>query len=305
MNHYSDSPSILWYVDSVTHYYGLYILKGWMIHTDKSIKSIEIDGKDVITYRNPREDVKEVYPHAVNVNEIGFELTLEESQIHKPLNVRLSNDTTMKIESVVKFLAFHAKFNVGHKNLIVVDDFYENPDLIRNYAMNNLTYTTTNASRGKRSKERFFVEGTKEKLETILGRKIVNWESEDYSNGIFQYCTSYDPVVIHADVQQFAGVIYLTPDAPLETGTATYRSKITGKKRFETGFDEGSEETFRGISKDFNYYDRTQFEVVDKVANVYNRLVLWDAKAIHSASDYFGDTIDNSRFFQLFFFDVE
>jgi hypothetical protein len=98
MNHYSDSPAILWYVDSVSHYYGLYILKGWMIHTNKSIKSIEIDGKDVITYRNSREDVKEVYPYVVNADEIGFELTLEESQIYKPLNVRLSDNTTMKIE---------------------------------------------------------------------------------------------------------------------------------------------------------------------------------------------------------------
>lgn len=305
MNHNSNSPAILWYIDSVTNYYGLYILKGWMIHSDKNIKSIEIGGENLITYRNRRDDVKEVYPYAVNVDEIGIELTLDKSQIYEPLTVRLENNTTMKIESVIKFVAFHAKFNVGNKNLIVVDDFYENPDLIRNYAINNLNFHTTNSSRGKRSKERFFVEGTKEKLESILGRKIVNWESEEYSNGIFQYCTSYDPVVIHADSQQFAGVVYLTPDAPLETGTATYRSKVTGKKRFETGFDEGSEETFRGISKDFNYYDRTQFEIIDKVANVYNRLVLWDAKAIHSASDYFGDTIDNSRFFQLFFFDLE
>ena len=54
-----------------------------------------------------------------------------------------------------------------------------------------------------------------------------------------------------------------------------------------------------------NFYDSTSYEVVDKVANVYNRLVLWDAKAIHAATNYFGDSIENARFFQLFFFDVE
>jgi hypothetical protein len=32
---------------------------------------------------------------------------------------------------------------------------------------------------------------------------------------------------------------------------------------------------------------------------------MWDAKTIHAASNYFGDAINNARFFQLFFFDVE
>ena len=305
MNHISKQPAILWYIDSVTHSFGLYILNGWMLHTNQDIKSIEIGGVDLITYRFTRKDVKETYPHAGDVDKIGFEITLDKSQIDTPLTIRLMDNTTMQIESVYKFIAFRADFNEGHKNLIVVDNFYKNPDLIRDYVMNNLTFQSTTASRGKRSNERFFVDGTKEELEKILGRKILNWESDEYSNGIFQYCTSYDPIVIHADIQQFAGVVYLTPDAPLETGTKTYRSKVTGKKRFEDSFEEGVEETFRGISEDFNYYDKTQFETVDEIANVYNRLVLWDAKAIHSASDYFGDTINNARFFQLFFFDVE
>jgi hypothetical protein len=37
---------------------------------------------------------------------------------------------------------------------------------------------------------------------------------------------------------------------------------------------------------------------------VYNRLVLFDAKNIHAAVNYFGDTKENSRFFHLFFFDI-
>ena len=57
-------------------------------------------------------------------------------------------------------------------------------------------------------------------------------------------------------------------------------------------------------SNDANFYDSTQYELMDEVANVYNRLVLFNAKRIHAATKYFGDSIENARFFQLFFFDV-
>ena len=53
------------------------------------------------------------------------------------------------------------------------------------------------------------------------------------------------------------------------------------------------------------FLDSTQFEVVDVVGNVYNRLVLFDAQFIHAASCYFGHTSSNGRLFQLFFFDFE
>ena len=36
------------------------------------------------------------------------------------------------------------------------------------------------------------------------------------------------------------------------------------------------------------HLDPTPWEKVDVVGNVYNRLVIWDAHAIHQASQYFG-----------------
>lgn len=40
------------------------------------------------------------------------------------------------------------------------------------------------------------------------------------------------------------------------------------------------------------------------MGNVYNRLAMWDARLVHAATDYFGTDINNSRLFQMFFFDV-
>jgi hypothetical protein len=51
-------------------------------------------------------------------------------------------------------------------------------------------------------------------------------------------------------------------------------------------------------------FDRGRWEEVDRVANLYNRLVLFDAHLAHGASAYFGDRLEDARLFQNFFFNV-
>jgi hypothetical protein len=92
-------------------------------------------------------------------------------------------------------------------------------------------------------------------------------------------------------------LLFLTPNAPPQTGTTFYRSKNTGKKKI---FDDAENSV---VFKN-GYLDSTEFEVVDVVGNVYNRLVLFDAKMFHAASNYFGKTLENGRLFQIFFFDL-
>ncbi len=305
MNHSSINDYIFWYVDEITpRGESMYYIKGWIFHRFHQIKELKIGNNYFIDYQyHSRPDVSQVYPECRFPDNTGFELLISKEQIDTPVTIVFGDGNYVNIESLKKFFVFHSGFNVGHKNLMVVDNFYKDPDFIREYAINNLKFNESDYHRGKRS-ERFILNGTKEKLEEILGRRITNWNHESYANGVFQYCTSYDPIVYHIDTQTFAGAIFLTPNAPLDTGTATYRSKITGATRFEE-FNDDYSKTFLGVSDEFNFYDNTNYELVDKVANVYNRLVMWDAKTIHAATNYFGDAIHNARFFQLFFFDVE
>jgi hypothetical protein len=51
--------------------------------------------------------------------------------------------------------------------------------------------------------------------------------------------------------------------------------------------------------------DLTKWELADTVGNVFNRLVLFNSKRFHMSMDYFGDTKDNGRLFQVFFFTTE
>ena len=200
---------------------------------------------------------------------------------------------------------FKSGFNNNpKKSLVVVDNFYKEPDLIREFAINQVKYEFSGYHKGQRSMDRFIVDGTKEKFEEILGRPVYNWNHPNYANGRFQFCTAQDPVVYHVDTQNYAAMVYLTPDAPLQTGTTTYKSKITGATRFDVAEGELFEKTFKGLSDGLNFYDNSTWEPVDTVANVYNRLVMFDSKCLHAATGYFGDAIGNARLFHLFFFDI-
>jgi hypothetical protein len=134
----------------------------------------------------------------------------------------------------------------------------------------------------------------KQRFETILDCKIINWTHYGV-NCCFQYCVGGEQIVYHFDTQQYAGIIFLTPDAPPESGTTFYRSKFTKNMKVTDDYNT----VFRtGV------LDPTIFDVVDVVGNRYNRLVLFDAQMIHSASEYFGNNLLNGRLFQLFFFDI-
>lgn len=179
------------------------------------------------------------------------------------------------------------------KRIFVVDNFYSDPYTIRDFALQQEFVEDLRYYKGKRTQTQYFVPGTKKVFEDIIGKKINVWD--DYGmNGVFQSCNAQDLLVYHTDNQQWAGMIYLTPNAPFECGTSFYAHKET-KKRHQ---DDGIDDCFSG-----GFYDSTKFELVDTVGNVFNRLVIFNGKCIHAATKYFGQTLEDSRLFHMFFFD--
>lgn len=294
-----------WYFDSIYKIEDEYKINGWIYNSDADITNYYLDGKELQVTRTYRPDVNNHFSISDVSLKLGLSFRISIDLKDCILSIKV-NDDIVELGSILKWIVFYSQFKRDHKDLIVVDDFYENPDLVRLFAMNSLGFESSNYHKGQRSKERFYLSGTKEKFEKIIGRKITNWDHPNYANGVFQFTTAQDPIVYHVDTQTYAAMVFLTPNAPLETGTAFYKSKFTGATIFDGTHDpEEFQKTFKGISKDLNFYDSTQYELMDEVANVYNRLVLFNAKRIHAATKYFGDEIENARFFQLFFFDVE
>nr|CAA6807233.1 MAG: Unknown protein [uncultured Thiotrichaceae bacterium] len=191
--------------------------------------------------------------------------------------------------------------------MIVVEDFYDNPDLVREYAMAQEFNPNLQHHKGARTQTKTIFEGTKSFLEATLHKRITNWDEHLY-NGVFQYCVAEDSLVYHTDHQSYAAVVFLTPDAPVECGTSFYKSKHNGLMNTPTQADcERTGKSMNQLSQemfDGNYYDKTRWETVDVIGNIYNRMIIWDAQKVHAASAYFGNRMENSRLFHMFFFDA-
>lgn len=180
------------------------------------------------------------------------------------------------------------------KRIFVVDNFYADPMAVRNFALSADFQADNNWYKGSRSIQKFLTQEIKESFEALMGIEIREWETHGM-NGSFQYCTPEDLLVYHCDSQTWAGMIYLTPNAPYDCGTSLFASKTTGARH--------QDDDPQGISFAGGYYDSTKFDLVDSIGNIFNRLVLFDARCFHSASKYFGTNIQDSRLFHLFFFD--
>lgn len=313
IRHQTKASNILMYIDSVERKGSKYNLTGWIFARNGKITNLTLKNStssDLSPEFLDRSDVKDFYPSLQDTN-IGFGITISKFDLFEPIIVSVLDNTTndviyYEIESFAKWVSYYSGFANEDKGLIVVDNFYSDPDLIREWAIKEINFSPSNYHKGERATERFSIFGMKEKLEEILGKPIYNWNHASYANGIFQFCTADQPIVYHVDNQTYAGIVFLTPDAPASTGTAFYRSKVTGDYKFD---DEKRQtinyvRAFQGKNAEMNFYDGSHFEKIDEVGNVYNRLVLFDAKNIHAATQYFGDAIDNSRFFHMFFFDV-
>ena len=184
----------------------------------------------------------------------------------------------------------------------IVDNFYDNPDEIRKFALEQEfgDESVITGFVGRRTFNQFLFPGLKEAFESVMGKKITKWE-EYGMNGRFQICWSGERLVYHCDEQMWGGMIYLSPNAPYQCGTTLYADK---KNRARTYYDPGWDEYWGNTPGDC-HLDRTPFEPVDVLGNVYNRLVIFDASCIHSASEYFGTNKENARLWQMFFFDTE
>ena len=183
----------------------------------------------------------------------------------------------------------------------VVDNFYADPLAVREYAL-SLEYHCSDYHRGKRTSDQYFLEGTKESFEKIMNVKITNWAESHGMCGRFQHCTCEDALVYHADAQKWAAAVYLTPDAPYDCGTSLIAHKKTGVRHCD---DPGIMGVWSDTSPTGNFCDGSKWEHIDVIANVFNRLVIWDAHCPHTASKYFGFDKTDSRLFHMFFFDAE
>lgn len=190
-------------------------------------------------------------------------------------------------------------------DLLILDNFYNDPMKIREFALSQAFDVPGNYP-GKRTVP-FFTQDVKDLIEQFIyfqAGKITAFE-EFKETTAFQYTTASDRSWIHADqTTMWAGVCYLTPDAPPSGGTGIFKHRATGYSRVPR-LDDGSYNTeiLNEINKDSQ--DMTKWELMDRVANKFNRLVLYRGDLFHVSLDYFGRGMHDGRLFQTFFFNTQ
>ena len=219
------------------------------------------------------------------------------------------------------------------------NDFYKNPDSVRDFALNLDGYTNKyGAHPGLRCMmlaeyDSVFYRHSVDKFMSLFDdwtqagasfncstffQKIHRFSS-DPNDPVNQGCVHHDGNV------DIAGVIYLDPEPVSDNGTSFYHPK-GDNFRFNNVLEGdtpeyerimGTSANTRGDNKfckidDINWYrenivkNNEQFELTMEVKNSYNRCIAYSGQQLHSQSNYWMPNEDDFRLAQVFFvFDLK
>ena len=197
------------------------------------------------------------------------------------------------------------------QNIIVVDDFYSNPEEVRDFALNaefpdpgeDYTYP------GRNSEGAYYSEEIHRKFEDLAKEPLIPADK----NGYFRISLEKDSYKqdVHVDPSwEWGAVIYMSDpkDCVDEGGTSFWRHntlKIENipKTDFEAqhhGWPTYKECWWTTVYGDG--LDRDKWTRYFLCPMKYNRLVLFRTHLWHSHNYNFGETLENGRMVQLFFF---
>ncbi len=181
--------------------------------------------------------------------------------------------------------------------IIVEDNFYDNPEEVYQKAI-SVEYDIDNANTthaGTRSYKSYYMDIALEKISRLLQFPV---ESNSDDTGKFQYCTQTDRVWVHTDPFDYAAVVYLDRYVPVNAGTSLYTWKETNAHRLPVEYESDQQRFFED-----NPYplDMTKWDVNLRVGLLFNRIVMYPGVYFHDASNYYGDSFEDARLFQVFF----
>lgn len=194
----------------------------------------------------------------------------------------------------------------------IIDNFFECPTFIRNYAL-SLNYSKVEGN----------YPGIRSECLSLLNPELFNYISNrimsifyDYNMPIkwnmnirFQLASErYESGWVHYDHDNhIAGVIYLNPEAPLNSGTLICKPNT----KFNDDLDYSIRDEFYHDKKvDMELYrterenHNNKFDVTLQVNNIYNRATIYNAFDYHRENIFFGDTKESSRLTLIFFANI-
>lgn len=196
----------------------------------------------------------------------------------------------------------------------IVDNFFKEPDKVKNFALHQeFKRDETSNYPGLRTDCLSVIEPSlhneflKKFFSIYYDFKFeqLNWIVE----ARFQKTSNnFDSGWVHYDgdnnsSNKVAGIIYLTPNAPLQSGTSIYKAKnnvlipsINAEAKHSHYYANGNSEELKKLKE----LEKAQFDETINVSNIYNRLISFGADEYHAAQNYFGQD-NESRLILVFF----
>ena len=173
---------------------------GWSYHIDLGVIPVRIiyNGQISDAINIPRIDVS-IAHNRDDILACGWMFKYP-SDAYPEYQVLIDNVWTTFYKTPNEFMPMLSR---SPPSYLVVDNFYDNPDSVREFALKKEFNFHPDYHKGKRTDERYLFPGLREKFEQLVGRKITKW-FEHGVNGVFQYCIENDPIVYHCDYQNYA-----------------------------------------------------------------------------------------------------
>lgn len=193
-------------------------------------------------------------------------------------------------------------------SLILVDDFLDTAEALREAAL-RLTYPQQQgAFPGRNSLERINIGGLAEEVSRLVGEPLLPMTRLSHAKCRITLAADEGRAKVHIDESHWSGILYLSRPEDCRGGTEFFRhlptdtehAPIDDVERAALGFSSHEEMHREIIQKDS--LDDSKWELTMNVRMRFNRLLLLRPWLWHTAGPGFGDTLENGRLVYLMFF---
>jgi hypothetical protein len=197
-----------------------------------------------------------------------------------------------------------------HTSFLVVDDFLDNADQLRQHALRLEYPPQQGAFPGRNSLQRTNVDGLTQAVSRILGEPLVpSPPPQSHAKTRLTLAADKGRGKVHVDESHWSGILYLSRPEDCSGGTEFFRHKATGLDHFPFSSDElnrsgfGSHADAHRALIEHDGTDDSAWEWLLTVPMKFNRLLLLRPWLFHTAGPGFGDRPEDGRLVYLMFFD--
>ena len=195
-------------------------------------------------------------------------------------------------------------------SFIVVDDFLDDPYVLRDTAL-GLSYPEVNSTYpGRNSVQRIDLDGLNKEVSRLVGEPLVPM-TQGQAHGKCRIALASDvgTAGVHTDGSHWSGILYLSRPEDCRGGTDFFRHIPTNTERAPYNDQESAEKFGAPSAKQWvadllerDTSDASKWERTMRIPMRFNRLLLLRPWLWHTAGESFGDKPENGRLVYLMFF---